>query len=109
MYCGATDDTGLSHSLELQTIVTLETCTLVGTYMYGKNGKVVCCTHVKRMVCKDLSIDEGGAAPLISKFETNGVKLERFWELESLTMICEDWEGQAKTSVLYCLCEYMSF
>ena len=68
---------GLSHSLELQKIVTLETCTLVGTYMYGRNGKVVCCTHVKRMVCKDLSIDGGGAAPLISKFETNGVELER--------------------------------
>ena len=61
-----TDDTGLSHSLELQKIVTLETCTLVGTYMYGRNGKVVCCTHVKRKVCKDLSIDGGGEAPLIS-------------------------------------------
>ena len=70
--------------------------------MYGRNGKVVCCTHVKS---KDLSIDGGGAAPLISKCETNGVELERFWELESMTMICEDWEGQAKTSVLYCLCE----
>ena len=74
--------------------------------MYGRNGKVVCCTHVKRMVCKDLSIYGGGAAPLISKFETYGVELERFWELESMTMVCEDWEGQAKTSVLYCLCEY---
>ena len=82
--------------------------TLVGTY--GRKAhvcrKVVCCTCMKRKLCKavgDLHIHVGDGVALISKVETDRVELKRLWELKSMTMICEDWEGQTNPSVLYCL------